>query len=322
MKREGSPLKGVMTIALKEAADHMTSARMHLIMLLVLLTAAGAVYAAIDQIRATTSEDPFLFLKLFTVARQPLPSFASFMGFLLPLVAIALGFDGVNGEFGRRTMSRILAQPIYRDAVLFGKFLGGMLVIGIALLTLWLLMIGLGILLLGLPPSAGDMARSLAYLAATLVYTGVWLALALAFSTLIKAPATSALAALSVWLIFSIFWSMITPFVANLISPVDPFNPISVRQRRSRPSRHSPASRRRRFTARWRKCCSIRLRARSGRCSCRRCRGRSSARRCRRCRASSSSGHRSPACSRRWCSCSPAPMSSSSARKSGLRDQA
>ncbi|MAZ15103.1 MAG: ABC transporter permease [Ahrensia sp.] len=228
MKREGSPLKGVMTIALKEAADHMTSARMHLIMLLVLLTAADAVYAAIDQIKATTSEDPFLFLKLFTVARQPLPSFASFMGFLLPLVAIALGFDGVNGEYGRRTMSRILAQPIYRDAVLFGKFLGGMLVIGIALLTLWLLMFGLGILLLGLPPSGGDMARSLAYLAATLVYTGVWLALALAFSTLIRAPATSALAALSVWLIFSIFWSMISPFVASALSPVDPYDPVSI----------------------------------------------------------------------------------------------
>lgn len=228
MKREGSPFKGIGTIALKEAADHMTSARMHLIMLLVLLTAAGAVYAAIGEIKATTSQDPFLFLKLFTVARQPLPSFASFMGFLLPLVAIALGFDGVNGEFGRRTMSRILAQPIYRDAVLFGKFLGGMLVIGIALLTLWLLMIGLGILLLGLPPSGGEIARSLAYLAATLVYTGVWLALALALSTVIKAPATSALAALSVWLIFSIFWSMITPFVANAIAPVDPFNPISM----------------------------------------------------------------------------------------------
>lgn len=228
MKREGSPLKGALTVALKEAADHMTSARMHLIMLLVLLTAAGAVYAAIDQIRATTAQDAFLFLKLFTVARDPLPSFSSFMGFLLPLVAIALGFDGINGEFGRRTMSRILAQPIYRDAVLFGKFLGGLLVIAIALVTLWLLMVGLGILLLGLPPSGEDVARGLTYLAATLVYAGVWLALALAFSTVIKAPATSALAALSVWLIVSVFWSMITPFLAGILAPVDPFNPLTL----------------------------------------------------------------------------------------------
>lgn len=227
MKREGSPLKGTLPIALKEAADHMTSARMHLIMVLVLLTAAAAVYGAIDSLRQSTAEDPFLFLKLFTVAYEPLPSFSSFMGFLLPLVAIALGFDAVNGEFSRRTMSRVLAQPIYRDAVLFGKFLGGLLVIAIALLTLWLLMTGLGILFLGLPPSGADVARGLTYLLVTLVYSGVWLALSIALSTVIGSPATSALAALAIWLILSVFWGMLAPFVASVLVPVDPLNPIS-----------------------------------------------------------------------------------------------
>jgi ABC-type transport system involved in multi-copper enzyme maturation, permease component len=228
MKREGSPLKGVGTIALKEAADHMTGARMHLVMLLVLLTAIGSVYGAIDQIRQTTAQDPHLFLKLLTVAREPLPSFAAFMGFLIPLVAIALGFDAVNGEFSRRTLSRILAQPIFRDAVLFGKFLGALLVIGVALLVLWLLMTGLGILLLGLPPSGDDVARGMAYLVATLAYAGVWLALAIGLSTLIRAPATSALAALSVWLVFSVFWSMLTPLVAQALAPIDLLDPYSV----------------------------------------------------------------------------------------------
>jgi ABC-2 type transport system permease protein len=127
-------------------------------------------------------------------------------------------------------MSRILAQPIYRDAVLFGKFLGGLLVIAIALLTLWLLMIGVGILFLGLPPSGGDLVRLLAYLLATLFYAGVWLALAVAFSTFIRSPATSALAALSVWLVLTVFWGMISPLIASAISPVDPFNPMTLIQ--------------------------------------------------------------------------------------------
>lgn len=145
---------------------------MHLIMLLVMLTATGAVYGAIGRITETTAEDPFLFLKLLTVAREPLPSFVAFLGFLLPLVAITLGFDAVNGEYASRTMSRLLVQPIYRDAVLFGKFLGALIVIAIALLTLWLMIIGLGILFLGLPPSAADVVRGTAYLAATLAYAG------------------------------------------------------------------------------------------------------------------------------------------------------
>ena len=228
MRREGSPLRGVGTVALKEAADHMTSARMHLIMLLVLLTAIGAVYGAIGQIKDTTAEDAYLFLKLFTVAREPLPSFAAFLSFLLPLVAIALGFDAINGEYNRRTMSRLLAQPIYRDAVLFGKFLGALLVIAIALLTLWLLMTGLGILFLGLPPSGADIVRGVFWLAATLAYAGVWLALAIAFSTVIRSPATSALAALSVWLVLTVFWGMIAPLLAGVVAPIDPLDPMTI----------------------------------------------------------------------------------------------
>lgn len=231
MQREGSPFRGVGTVALKETADHMTSARMHLIMLLVLLTAIGSVYGAIGRIRETTAADPYLFLKLFTVAQEPLPSFAAFLGFLLPLVAIALGFDAVNGEYTRRTMSRLLAQPIYRDAVLFGKFAGGLLVIGIALLTLWLLMVGLGILFLGLPPSLDEIVRALFWLAATLAYAGVWLALAIALSTVVRSPATSALAALSIWLIFAVFWSMITPLLAEVVAPINPLDPQTVLQR-------------------------------------------------------------------------------------------
>lgn len=227
MQREGSPFRGMSVVALKEAADHLTSARVHLVMLLVILTAVGAIYGAIGQIKQTIGEDPFLFLRLFTTARDPLPSFVSFLGFLLPLVAIALGFDGINGEYSRRTMSRILAQPIYRDALLAGKFVGGIIVLAICLLTLWLLMTGVGILLLGLPPSGEEIIRGLAYLFCSLAYAGVWLAVALLFSTLFRSPATSALAALTLWLLFSIFWGMLTPLVAGLVVPVDPLDPMT-----------------------------------------------------------------------------------------------
>jgi ABC-2 type transport system permease protein len=231
MRREGSPFKGLSTVALKEAADHLTSARMHLVMLLVLLTAIGSIYGAIGQIKSTLGQDQFLFLRVFTTARDVsgvhLPSFVSFLGFLLPLVAIALAFDAINGEYSRRTLSRILAQPIYRDALLAGKFVGGLIVLSICLLTLFLLMTGLGILMLGLPPSGEEVLRSVAFLLASLAYSGVWLAVALLFSTLFRSPATSALAALTLWLLFAVFWSMLTPLIANAISPVDVFDPMT-----------------------------------------------------------------------------------------------
>jgi ABC-2 type transport system permease protein len=228
MQREGSPFAGLATVAMKEAADHLASARIHLVMLLVLLTAGAAIFGAIGQIKNTLSQDDFLFLRLLTTAKEPLPSFVVFLGFLLPLVATALAFDSINGEYNRRTMSRMLAQPVYRDAVLMGKFVGGVMVLGLCLVTLWLLMTGLGILTLGLPPSGEEVARGLAYLVGCLAYGSVWLAIALLFSTVFRAPATSALATLSLWLVFTMFWPMIAPLVANFVAPVDIYNPASV----------------------------------------------------------------------------------------------
>jgi ABC-2 type transport system permease protein len=217
--RGGSPWTGLGTVVAKETADHLSSARMRILEGLIFLTALYSAYLAIRSIRATIGESPFLFLRLLTMTQDPLPfSFIGLLGFLIPLVAISLAFDAVNGEFNRRTLSRVLAQPIYRDALLFGKFLGALLSLSIALLSLWLLVVGLGLLLLGLPPSTEEMVRMLGFLVATIAYGGVWLALALLFSVLFRAPATAALAALGTWLVFSLFWSIITPIVANLIA--------------------------------------------------------------------------------------------------------
>src|SRR6202041_4013914 len=109
---------------------------------------------AIGRLRQNTAEDPFLLLRLFTVHRAPLPAFVAILGFLIPLMAIGLGFDSINGEHNRRTLSRILAQPSYRDALLMGKFLAGLATLSISMVTLWLLVIGLGLLLIGIPPGA------------------------------------------------------------------------------------------------------------------------------------------------------------------------
>ncbi len=218
MRRKGSPLKGVGVVLAKEAADYLSGARMWLLEALVFLTAIAAAYAAILSIRTTIGESPFLFLRLLTMSQDPLPSFIALLGFLIPLVAIAIGFDAINGEFARRTLSRVLAQPIYRDALLLGKFLAGLLALTIGILSLWLLTIGLGLLLLGLPPNTEEMIRMLGFLIATIAYGGVWLAVAMLFSVVFRAPATAALAALGVWLLFALFWSVLTPLIATLIA--------------------------------------------------------------------------------------------------------
>ena len=87
----------------RELFDHLTSARMLVLQLLVILFGGVVVYFAAEQIRNTTAEDPFLFLRLFAPPGQSLLSFVTVLSILVPLIAIGLGFDAVNGEYNRRT---------------------------------------------------------------------------------------------------------------------------------------------------------------------------------------------------------------------------
>jgi ABC-2 type transport system permease protein len=217
MRREGSPWQGLGVVMLKELSDHLASARMRVLEWLVVLTALAAVYAAITQVRDVTAEDPFLFLRLFTTAREPLPSFVSFLGFLVPLMAIGLGFDAVNGEHSRRTLSRILSQPIYRDALLFGKFLAGLITLSISLIVLWLLVIGLGLVMLGVPPGGAEMGRALVFVGVTIAYAGVWLALAMLFSVIFRSAATAALVTLGFWLFLTLIWPALAPAITQAL---------------------------------------------------------------------------------------------------------
>jgi ABC-2 type transport system permease protein len=222
MRREGSAFQGLGAVVLKELSDHLTSVRMRVLEWLVVLVAIAALWGAIQQIKETTAEDPFLFLRLFTTSREPLPSFVSFISFLVPLMAIGLGFDSVNGEYNRRTLSRILSQPIYRDALLFGKFIAGLMTLAISLITLWLLVVGLGLVLVGIPPGAEEIGRSFLLLVVTIIYAGVWLALAMLFSILFRSAATAALVTLGLWLLISFIWPVLAGAVAQIIAPPDP----------------------------------------------------------------------------------------------------
>jgi ABC-2 type transport system permease protein len=221
MRREGSVFQGLGTVVLKELSDQMSSIRIFVLELLVAAIAFVALYRAIGRLADTTAEDPFVFLRLFTVDTPPVPSFAGLLGFLIPLVAIGLGFDSVSSEHNRRTLSRVLSQPIYRDALLMGKFLAGMATIGIMLLGLWLLVIGAGLLLLGVPPSGDEVLRSLVFLIIALFYCGVWLALAMLLSIVFRSAATSALVALGLWLFFVLIWPILSSALALVIAPPD-----------------------------------------------------------------------------------------------------
>jgi ABC-2 type transport system permease protein len=220
---------GWRVIAAKELADHLLSVRFVVLVLVLGLAAAGAVYAAASAIREVASGvsgQPSLFLKLFTIspaeitgATEQIPPFYAFVGFLGPLLGIAFGFDGVNGERAERTLPRLLAQPIHRDDVINGKFVAGLVVIGLIFSAITLVVAAIGILQLGILPTAEEILRLLVWLVLAIAYVGFWLALALLASVVLRRAATSALVAISVWLVLTLFGSLLVGILAGFIAP-------------------------------------------------------------------------------------------------------
>lgn len=222
VQREGSPFTGLGPVFMKELADHLSSTRMMVLTLFVIVFGAFPVASSLQQLRTVVGADAFLFLRIFTIEPEQVPiPFVQALNFIIPLMAIGLGFDSVNSEFNRRTLSRVLSQPIYRDALLLGKFLGGLTTLAVALMALWLIVFGAGLLLLGLPPRGAEVARALGFLVVAIAYGGVWLAVSMLFSVIFRSTATSALCALGLWLFFFLLWPMLAQAITLGFAPTE-----------------------------------------------------------------------------------------------------
>ena len=214
---------GLAQIVLKELADHLHSKRFAILFALVAAASLAAIYVASGNIRAEVEgagPDAFVFLKLFTVTGSSLPSAAAFIGFIGPLAGLALGFDAINGERVRGTLSRILSQPIHRDALIHGKFIAALIIVMTMIFSLGLMVAGLGLIAFGVPPSVEEVLRLISFLLLTVVYIAFWLAVSLLFSILFKQTATAALAGIALWLFLTFFSSTLANLMADAWIPI------------------------------------------------------------------------------------------------------
>ena len=203
----------------KELADYFTSIRFFVFFALVLFACAAGLRAASEGIRSASLPEGFVFLGLFTTQGSVIPPLNYLIALIVPLIGIALGFDAINSERTGGTLSRILAQPVYRDSVINGKFLAGLVTMTIMIGTMILLISGFGLRMIGVPPTAEEIIRLFIYLFLTIVYGAFWMGLAILFSVLLRRVASSLLTSLGVWLFFSIFILMLAPVIANAIAP-------------------------------------------------------------------------------------------------------
>ena len=215
----------MIAICRKELADYFTSVRFVILFLLACLASAGALYAAYAGIRSADIPTDFLFLGLFITPGEAIPSIFTFVNlmalFFIPIIGISLGFDAINKERSNGTLSRIMSQPIYRDNVINGKFLAGIFILFVIMMATLLIVSGLGLRLIGVPPTSEEIVRLFLYLIFTIIYGAFWMGLSILFSTLFRSVAISLIATIGIWLFFSFFYIlMIAPAIADAIAPI------------------------------------------------------------------------------------------------------
>lgn len=203
----------------KELADYFTSVRFVALFALVLFVSAAGLVAASQGIRGANLPEGIVFLGLFTTSGNVIPSLTYLVALLVPIIGIALGFDAINSERAGGTLSRIMAQPVFRDSVINGKFLAGIVTLSIMVATMLLVIAGYGLSMIGVPPTAEEIIRLFLYLFLSIVYGAFWMGLAILFSVVFRRVAASLLFSLALWLFFSIFILMVAPLIANAIVP-------------------------------------------------------------------------------------------------------
>ncbi|MGN0777784.1 MAG: ABC transporter permease [Aristaeellaceae bacterium] len=211
-----------MALYRKELADHFASPRFWLVFALISLASLASLAGALGSVSNSNSlSSEMLFLSIYTTSGSSIPSFASFMAYLSPLMGIVLGFDAISREKSQGTMSRLVSQPIHRDAVITAKFLAGAAAIALVILFDGVLVGGIGLVAIGVPPSLEEIARILCYLAMTWVYTAMWLGVAMLCSTVCTHAATSALITIGIWIYLTVFASMLADVIANIAYPLE-----------------------------------------------------------------------------------------------------
>jgi ABC-2 type transport system permease protein len=211
---------GIKVIFKKELSDHFSSYRFIIIFALIAMVSLITAYMVGLNIRQQLegiAKPRFIFLMLFT-APGALFSLVQFVAFFGPLVGLILGFDTINRERNEGTLSKLLSQPIYRDVVINGKFLAGVAMIATMMVSIVLVITGLGLNVMGIVPGPEEIWRIIVYLIVSIVYISFWLGVAMLFSILFRSTATSALAALAVWIFFSFFVTIGANILANALA--------------------------------------------------------------------------------------------------------
>lgn len=132
-------------------------------------------------------------------------SLVSLVIYLIPLIALILGYDAIVGERERGSLDLLLSMPITRLELLLGKFLG----LSAALASATFAGFGLVGLLLAYQININALYHYVGFMFSAILLGMVFLSLAVMVSVIAKDRARASGGAISVWFLFVLVYDLI-----------------------------------------------------------------------------------------------------------------
>lgn len=118
------------------------------------------------------------------------------------LLAIIMGFDMITREREEGSLKQLLTRPMFRDNVINGKALAGILAIAVMIGITFLIALAI-LLIYGIVPAGDDLTRIVAFYVVTVLYVISFFAISMLVSTVVKSSTMAILCMLGLFLIFN-----------------------------------------------------------------------------------------------------------------------
>jgi ABC-2 type transport system permease protein len=206
------------TIASKEFSDIVRGKRFIILVVafgLIVAAAIATVYINVTEVLrgfGVAMPRGFLGIAAYTLVTT--------MSYLAPIVGLALGCDAISGERERGTLKVVLAQPVFRDAIINGKFLAALLATSLAITVATAVGIGGSVLALGVTPTLEDAARLLIFILFSVLLAMTYYGMAVLLSTVSKRTTQSVILGVFIWAVFTFVVPIVASTVAAALVPI------------------------------------------------------------------------------------------------------
>jgi ABC-type transport system involved in multi-copper enzyme maturation permease subunit len=133
----------------------------------------------------------------------------------LSLMVVFFAFDLISGEQSGGTLKLILSNPIPRDILILGKYIGGLLVISVSFLTASVLSILILLFNPAIQIDPDSLLRFTALVGVSLLYLATFFSIGTFVSVLFEKPSTSLMIMLQIWVALLIIYPAVGCIIAE-----------------------------------------------------------------------------------------------------------